>query len=215
MKKILFSVLMSSLLLGSTSVYAEATTADTSVVGGTLSVIPQDVRFKTFTINKGQQQLNDSQLTVTKVDDATGSGAGWSLSVSVSQFESGYIEDKTNSVAGSKMKVKLPPNIVKLGIWGLTQEPGVSQLVDSIHGPLEMTNEVTLSASPTRIAHADPGFGMGLYNINTNFSLQAPNYTYVSELSNAGTSSYSNSQELGLIATTYTAQFVYTLTSGI
>lgn len=219
MKKILLSLTSAFLLLGASSAYAESSEtgdAETAIIGGTLTIVPSNVKFSSFNIDPEGNRAEDNKLVETKVIDKTGRAEGWRASLSISNFTSEVVPDNSNSSSGSTMTVSLPGDSVKLAMWGITQDPMTSQAVHETYGPRSLiSSPVTVGESPVQIASADPGYGMGAYKLHTNFSMVQPKYCYVQSLSNPETSKYKLGQELGVIASEYKAVFTYTVEDGI
>jgi hypothetical protein len=81
---------------------AVAVTATANVLAGTLSLTSAAAPSVSVTLN-GSDQNADYSLPLSVID-ATGSGAGWNLTVTSTQFSTGGASPKTLPTAASKMR---------------------------------------------------------------------------------------------------------------
>ncbi|MFD0588488.1 WxL domain-containing protein [Paenibacillus sp. GCM10027627] len=216
MKKFLLATFIVLLALGNVNT-ASAQSVDTNVgvVGGTLSFVPEPFDFSNATINSESVTVLEKSIN-NRIVDSRGSGGGWSVSLSASNFISDAVPDNSNSRAGSTMTIRFPENSLKVGNWSIYRNNDYGQEIDPVNGPLKLTAPlVTLNSTPIQLIEAKKGFGMGSYINNLNFVLTVPYKGYVQSLSEAATSGYTLDQEVGIRATNYKATFTYTLTSGI
>jgi len=109
------------------------------------------------TLNGENQTLTTapgaSTITIT---DATGSGAGWSLSASATQFST---EDGNHQLPADALTINESP------VAGVTGEE--SELPAT-------TTQATLTSTPAVILSAAEGTGMGKFEVNPTFSLDIP-----------------------------------------
>lgn len=161
-KKLLGIVLALSLLaLSAFSVAADSGTVD--LIGGTLSVATTDVFLGSVTLDgTNQLAISDASANNWTATDARGSGAGWNLTISATNF---------TDATGQEIDISQPDTEFKV------------QLLDSnvtvIHGNTKPVSLVpTLSPIPNdgslKFLSADVGTGMGSYAIHPNFALEIP-----------------------------------------
>ena len=162
MKKFLtISLTMVMLAMSVFIVAAESGTVD--LIGGTLSVATDQIALTSVTLDgTNQTALSaavDNNWTAT---DARGSGAGWNISISATNFSDG---------AGQEIDISDPDSEFKI------------QLLDAnvtvINGNAKPVSQVTaLTPIPNvgslKFLSAVAGTGMGSYAIHPNFELEIP-----------------------------------------
>ncbi|RLD05836.1 MAG: hypothetical protein DRI32_03635 [Chloroflexi bacterium] len=161
-KKVLGVLLALSLLAVSAfSVAADSGTID--LIGGTLSVTTADVVMSSVTLD-GTNQVSISPASSNNwtATDARGSGAGWNLAISATNFSDG---------AGQEIDISQPDTEFKI------------QLLDAdvtvINGNAKPTSLVTTltpipNAGTLKFLSAATGEGMGSYAIHPSFALEIP-----------------------------------------
>jgi hypothetical protein len=138
---------------------AGAVQATVSVLAGNLTNTAQNVSFPAVTLD-GTDQVKDGTTTPAWVaKDARGSGAGWNVTISSSNFSG-----SGGSIPVANFKVRLlQTNIVTVS--------GNTAPTTSI-GTL-----APLSGTPTRLLSAALNAGMGQYNYTPDFQLTVPGST--------------------------------------
>ncbi|THF74392.1 WxL domain-containing protein [Cohnella fermenti] len=178
-----------------------------SIVAGANTSAQTAISFSPVTFDLHADQLSTASNGIT-VEDSRGSGAGWSVSVSATDFVSDPLQDPT---ASGTYTVKIPASAVSV----IVATPIVAlsgQAVDPTYGPLASNG--TLSAAPLKLMYAAPGYGMGVYTTGVSYSLAVPKTVTVASVSN-GASKYKENDMIGTVATTYTATLTFTLGSGV
>ncbi|MBU5672175.1 WxL domain-containing protein [Paenibacillus brevis] len=201
-RKLLPLALATALLLPA-AVHAETV----SIIAGTNQSSQTTISFSAVTLDITANQISTASNGIT-VRDSRGSGAGWSVSVSSTDFVSGSLPDPTTS---GTYTVKIPASAVSV-IVGTPVISLSGQSVDPTHGPLAYNG--TLSATPLKLIQAAPGYGMGEYTAGVSYSLAVPKTVTVASVS-SGSSKYEVNDVVGTVATTYTATLTFTLGSGV
>ena len=196
-------------------VHAEEAQSEASLTPGSLSATLNQINFNSSIINLNKE-VELTAAVENFFTDGRGKGDGWSASLSVTNFTSTAVQDRTNSEAGATFHVEFPGSSVKLDNWYVSRAADVGQKEDSVYGPKSASDStIPLGFSPTRIITAAPGFGMGRYVQGANFTLSIPTVGVISNVSNPTTSKYKVGQNIGLPMGTYTSTFTYTISSGI
>lgn len=143
---------------------AATTSSTTNITGGTLSVTGPTLAtvFPTATLNGTVQTLN-ATLSNWSVDDATGTGNGWNVTLQGSQLTE---VAPTGGFATGSSALTLPLGSLALsGTRTITAGSG-STAVDSTGGPLLKNQTSAIDASsPVQIIDTQAGYGMGTYTI--------------------------------------------------
>ncbi|MEK5057089.1 hypothetical protein ACFSVM_11040 [Paenibacillus shunpengii] len=179
-----------------------------SLIGGQLTFSADPIIFAAKEINnkdwKGATVTSNILLT-----DNTGRGDGWTITLAASDFVSQPLTDPTSGGNGT-YTLSYPASNVEVRSGQIYVNTG--QQVDTTYGPL--SKSFYLSSTPQTIFSADPGYGMGDYQVSPTFWINTPKTVNVSELHGTG-SSYAIGDTVGAVATTYTSVLTYTLASGI
>lgn len=184
-----------------TSVQAE----EVSIVGGSLNVTPAPITFNSVTLDLSANQTSVA-TSVLNVSDDRGSGAGWSVSLAITDFQSNAIANPSN--VSETISVAIPKEQVDVTVNNIVTVAG--QQANGTDGPVGDTK--TLSGSPQSIINSSPGFGMGSYTADMNFTINIPKTVKV-VTDSAGT--YGVGADIGTMATTYTSTFTFTNTAGL
>jgi hypothetical protein len=152
---------------------------------------------------------NTTGSTSWSIVDSRGSGAGWSVTLSVTDLVSGSIIDPSSLGSGT-MTVKIPASAVAITSTVVSVISG--QPFNPTYGPSGYN--INLSISPQRVLNASPGYGMGNYKATINFRVVVPTTVIVNSLSGTG-SKYLVGSIVGTRAATYSSSFVYTTSVGI
>ena len=144
------------------AVYAMGTAvaAKVSVVvtGGSLTLTPSADSTLTAVVLDGTDQATTGSLAQLTVTDARGTGVGWNLTTSATNFEE--INDAAKTIANTGFEVTAVNLVTVSGNGGVNGSTGF------IDTPLTLLD----SSSPN---------GMGTYNSTPDLSLQVPAETYV------------------------------------
>lgn len=141
-------------LLALTFVAVPAFAADTVVQalnGGTRTASVADMNFAAVNYSHAQQN-NTGSMTLT-VDDATGSGAGWNVTIQSSNFVYSGANNGTDIPAANFSVTTANAPAMTAG-----------QAVDNTNGPKVPDTGATGSLdSAKKVIHANAGFGSGTY----------------------------------------------------
>lgn len=143
-----------------------------------------------------------------KISDYRGTSAGWSVSLSSTDFMATVL-DKTT--AGQAMVIALPSSSFSFSFDRYTLNNGYPLTVGA--DLITPSTPVTLSTTPTVIASARTGSGTGDYDLYFNTSAVIPTMSEV--LSVTPTSKYSVGDKVGIFATTYSNTISITIASGL
>jgi len=204
--KVLKSVCALSLLAIFPVALASAETV--SVAGGSLTITNTPLTFQSITLNLSASQTSTASTTLSAQDDR-GTGAGWSITLSATDFVSDSIADPSGG--SGNVTVKIPITAVSFTVGSVSSSMG--QAIDPTYGP-KATTSGTLSTSAQRLLNASPGYGMGAYTATADFMLTLPKTTTVNTVSGTG-SKYTVGTTVGVIASTYTSTFTFTSAAGI
>jgi hypothetical protein len=180
-----------------------------SITAGSLAYTPSTVTFSGTALDNATTQTATGSSTI-NVTDNRGSGAGWSVTLAVTDLTSTAITDITSSGGTGTYTVKIPASAVSVAGGAFATTAG--QTVDPTYGPL--TYSKVLSTSAQSVANATPGFGAGVYNSTLNFTLTFPHTVTV--VSQTGTGSkFIVGSTVGLPASIFTSTFTYTSSAGV
>ena len=166
MKKMTASLVVVAILVLAAVIPALAD-ATITITGQSLVVVPQGVSFAGITLdgtNKPNQAGSTTQWTA---KDPTGTGAGWHVTVSATNFANAG--GKTIAVEGFDMKM----NAVSKLDESSNALPSVAPTFDGVFAPL--------SAAPQQILSAALDEGMGYYGFTPDFQLDVPASTYAGD----------------------------------
>jgi hypothetical protein len=143
-------------------------TANASIVAGTLSFVsaPGDITFPTLVLT-GTNQTTTATLPI-DVGDNTGSGAGWNVTATSTQFTNG-----TNTLPDGSVTVNSAPSAVCDTGSGCT--PAVES--SAITYPYTLPEGAT-APTATKIFDAKAGTGMGDQTFTPTFTLAVPAGSY-------------------------------------
>jgi hypothetical protein len=176
-KQILAAVLSAMLLLG--SVVPAFAQGEVTVTGGTLSVTPAAITFNGVTLNGQTQNDVAGATTAWTATDPTGTGIGWSVTISATDFLKTGDATKTIPVSGFEMT---------LLDTAITTVAGNAQPVSSFG------TAKALGATQTLVTAA-AGTGMGTYGLLPTFTLDVPADTYAGDYVSTVTVSISSAPE--------------------
>jgi hypothetical protein len=206
MKKLLPSlVLLIAVMCAPMAAMAETV----SVTAGSLGYTPSTVSFSGIAINNAVVQTSTGSSTL-NVTDNRGSGAGWSVTLAITDLTSGAVTDVTSSGGTGTYVVKIPASAVSIVTGAFSVSAG--QAIDATYGPVGYSK--TLSTTAQSIANASPGFGAGIYSSTLNYTLTFPKTVSIVSMTGTG-SKYIVGSTVGLPASTYSSTFTYTSAAGI
>lgn len=198
----LASTIMASVIGGGV---ANAETAN--ILGGALTATNTPIAFSDVTLDLTQAQSSTATSSAL-IDDARGSGAGWSYNLAITNFTAS-VEDPT--IAGGTLSVDIPASAVNFSVIPPTLLAG--QAIDPTYGPAAGTGG-TLSSTAQPILNASPGFGMGQYSADLNFSIDIPKTIEISNVSDLA-SKFQAGDTAGIFAGQYTSTFTFTTGAGL
>ncbi|MGN7457474.1 hypothetical protein ACTHPH_21905 [Paenibacillus pasadenensis] len=206
-KKILM-VLASSLMLTPVA-NAQDVNSSVAISSGNLEISFVAPTFSPITISDTSPMIATALNQNVSITDYTGSGDGWSATVSADNFTLG-LTDPTYS--NGSITVSFPASSLKLS--GMTASPSSdSPPVHPTYGPAS-PSEVVLSTSPQLLSSSQPGFGMGKYALNVTYSLNVPNEATIVGMDSSG-SLYELFDKTGLFAGTYRSTVTMNLMAGV
>jgi hypothetical protein len=178
-----------------------------SVTPGTLTNSQTAIAFSAVQLDLSQTQKSNADTTIS-VNDARGSGAGWSISIAATDFVSADIQDPSTADAASKIQATFPVSSVIATVGAPAFVAG--QPIDAVSGPI--ASNKTLSNSAQTLVGAKSGYGMGNYTAPVAFELTLPK---VIKVSKEGTGTLKTGADVGLMAATYTSTFTFSQTAGL
>lgn len=137
--------------------YADATV---TISGGTLSVTGQSISF-TASLTGADQTVYDNDATNWSAVDPTGTGAGWHVNISATDFSDGG----TKTIAVSNFKVKLDAG-------------NITTVAGNTAPTSQITSYTALSGTAQSLLSAAVDAGMGSYTFVPDFSLDLAAETY-------------------------------------
>lgn len=208
MKKMIVSMVMLATIALAPAV-SNAETA--SITSGVMNMSYTPITFAPVQLNSTVNQTINGTSNISVTDDR-GTGGGWAIKLSVTEFISDSIADLSSGGTG-QMVVKLPANSLIVTLSNKTLVSG--QGIDAINGPLipSLPLTMTTGSNPMLMA-ASPGFGMGSYKADAVFSVTVPKTVEVVSFTGSG-SKYTVGAAIGTIATTYRSTFTFSTVVGI
>ncbi|GAA0854494.1 WxL domain-containing protein [Paenibacillus glucanolyticus] len=196
-KKQLLGIIGLSVLLLSlgTSAYADVTEQKVEVVGSGLRVFQTALKFDDIRLDVKKSQASKAETTMTVID-GRGSDAGWTVSMSSTDFE---IE---KSVNGTLEKFYIPASAVE--ITTDYKGPVTGATINFGSGQGTLSSKLIVSNAPQSIIQAKPSFGGGTHQFNVRYDLKLPQ-----------TISKQDGTKIGVLQGSYKALFKYQATSGI
>jgi hypothetical protein len=157
--KLFTLMLVLAMAFGATG-YALAATSDTgdataTISAGSLSVTTTDTIDLSVTLDGTDQTALDEGVLDYVAEDATGSGAGWHINISATDFDAG---GPGPYIGVANFKVKQPDA-------DITVVAGNTKPTSSI------TSYTALSTTPAKLMSAAVSEGMGEYQFDPDFSL--------------------------------------------
>lgn len=172
---LIFAIVAGLFLYGSIMAFADSGTGTASVTGGTLSeAISASPTTTSITLNGTNQTLTNT--LVLTVADSTGTGNGWNLTLSATNFTgSGNFNGSTTPTSQSLATSGT------LSITGVTAAcaPGstCTNPTNSITYPAAVTTAAT-SPTPIKFYNAGTSTGMGKFTIDPTLTVSIPANAY-------------------------------------
>jgi plastocyanin len=141
--------------LTKTNTPAGAVVASVTVLAGALTNTAQNVAFGNVTLG-GADQTIPATAAVWQAKDARGTGAGWNVTLSSTNFTG------AGTIAVSNFKVRQPQAQVVAGAGSSTAPSS------------QVLSFQSLSATPLKLLSATGGAGMGTYDYTPDFQLTVP-----------------------------------------
>ena len=136
--------------------YADATV---TISGGTLSVTGQSISF-TASLTGADQTVYDNDAANWSAVDPTGTGAGWHINISATDFSDG-----SHTITVGNFKVKLDAG-------------NIATVAGNTAPTSQITSYTALSGTAQSLLSAALGAGMGTYTFVPDFSLDLAAETY-------------------------------------
>lgn len=179
-----------------------------TIIGGDLLIDTSDVLFGNVDIDYSKVQTVTGVSTLT-VEDNRGTAEGWSISVSGTPLVSTTFVDPTSDGSGS-FRVAIPVNAIQLGLSNLQSVTG--QAVDPVKGPVATSSLVFSEVNQTLI-QTNPGWGMGSYTSDLEYTVTVP--PTVTVISKSGDGDINVGDVVGTLAGSYSGTITFTKASGI
>ncbi|PAD73081.1 WxL domain-containing protein [Paenibacillus campinasensis] len=196
-KKLLTGTVGLSVLLFSlgASAFADVSEQRVQVVGSGLRAFQTPLQFNDIRLDVKQDQSSNADTTITVVD-ARGTDAGWTVSMSSTDFT---IEKDIN---GTVERFYIPASAVEV-----TTEysgPVTGAPINFNGGQGRLSNRLVLSNASQALIQANPSFGGGTHQFNVKYNFRLPQ-----------TINKQDGTKIGVLAGTYRAEFTYKTVSGI
>ena len=163
MNKKVFGILLVLSLLALSTFSVVAGTGSVDLIGGSLSVTTYDVVMGSVTLDgTNQVAVSDAVSNNWIATDATGSGNGWNLTITATNFSDGGGQEIDISKPNTEFKMQLTD--ANVGVISGNTKP-----VTQVAALTPISN-----ATPLKFLVASPGTGMGSYAIHPNFALEIP-----------------------------------------
>lgn len=165
---IIAAILIAVILAGTASAGTVVVTA--VVTGGNLTMtMPPDFTLTGLELGASAEKYSDVAEQSFIVEDARGTGSGWNLVFSISQFQTSGSGSKTISQGNYEIKL-LSSKITKT--WG--------QDIDESKGPVSLLSEYAgIGDTGTKAVTTESDYGMGKYDIKVSCRLKIPASAYV------------------------------------
>ena len=165
---VIAAILIAAILAGTASAGTVVVTA--IVAGGNLSVtMPAEFTITGLELGGGAEKYSDVAEQSYIVEDARGTGSGWNLVFSISQFKTSGSGSRTIPQGNYEIKL-LSSKITKT--WG--------QDIDEAKGPISLLYDYTgINDNETKTVTSESDYGMGKYDIKVSYRLKIPATTYV------------------------------------
>ncbi|GKU77612.1 WxL domain-containing protein [Paenibacillus sp. L3-i20] len=153
--------------------------------------------------------MRTNTTSTVRISDNRGTGAGWAVKISATDFLSASLPDPS-SAGNASFVLKIPISSLSLESSNIDYVSG--QPIDPVNGPLAAS--FTVSNASQTVVRAQPGFGMGAYNVPIHYTLVLPKALEIASQSGTG-SKFSTGQLVGTRAGFYTATLNFTIGEGL
>lgn len=167
MKKRFSAILLILVLLLGVTLTAYAETGSVAILAGTLSETIANVTLSSVTLDGTDQTATSASGSNSwAAEDATGTGAGWNLTIEAVDFVDGT---KTIDIDAADQAFQIQLLDTNIGVVAGNTKP-----VSSVTSLTSI-----LTGTPLKFVSAATDTGMGSYTLAPNFSLLIPAETYV------------------------------------
>jgi hypothetical protein len=196
---VLFSTIS---LVGNTTYANSSQTTEVTITGGLLEVqsSPLTLNSVEFDSDSVQSTTGSSLLTIS---DNRASGAGWDVKLSATDFSTTLVDPSGGS---GNVTVSLPAS-------SLVITPDILSLSGNTDYVFTIVS-LPLSNSGIGIIAAEPGYGMGDYSLDLDFTLSIPKTVKVTDVTGTG-SKYIVGDFIGIHKGTYSSTLTYTIGTGL
>lgn len=197
-RKVLLGTMgLSALLfsLGASTYAADVSEQKVEIVGSGLRAFQTPIKFQDIQLDVKKSQRSKAETTVTLVD-ARGSDAGYTLSMSSTDF---VIEKEINGVTES---FYIPASAIE--VTAQYKGPITGAPIDFGRGQGMLSSQLVLSNASQAIIQAKPSFGGGTHQFQMQYDLKLPQ-----------TINKQDGTKIGVLQGSYKALFTYKATSGI
>lgn len=165
---IIAAILIFAILAG--SAFAGTVVVTAIITPGNLSVtMPAEFTLTGLELGAGAEKYSDTSEQSYIVEDARGTGSGWNLVFSISQFKTSGSGSRAIPHGNYEIKL-LNSKITKT--WG--------QDIDEAKGPVSLLYDYTgINDNETKAVTVESDYGMGKYDIKVSCRLKIPATTYV------------------------------------
>jgi hypothetical protein len=151
--------LATAVAVGASPVFADPLTATATITGGSLSMVATDP--PSFTVSLGSVTTPATDTIAIDVKDLRGSGAGWNLQITSTQFSAG---------SGNV----LPTNATSITLVTAACDAGVcTPAVNTVVTPVTVPADTT-APDPVKFFSTQALTGMGDFTVTPTFSLSVP-----------------------------------------
>lgn len=186
----------------------EVTAADQeailNVIGGGLSSKFNGLLLDNIEIQTVNQYQTINSVTNTLIEDSSGSGDGWTYSLSVTDFVSDPVLD--TGLGTQDLVVKIPASAMNVDV------KSAKVLAGSPDQTAKVGNYV-LGSQKQALAQANPFEGMGYYDIPMDFMFRVPSTVEVVSMGSG--SAHQVGDKVGLRVGVYRSLFTFSLAKGI
>ncbi|PAD73080.1 hypothetical protein [Paenibacillus campinasensis] len=175
-----------------------------NVIGGGLSSKFNGLMLDNIEIQTTNQYQTINSVTNTLIEDSTGSGGGWSYSLSVTDFVSDPVLD--TGLGTQDLVVKIPASSLSVNV-----QP--SKVLAGSPDSVAKVGSYVLSEQKQTLAEAEAFKGMGYYDIPMDYMFRVPSTVEVVSAGNG--SAHQVGDKVGLRVGVYRSLFTFTLSKGI
>ncbi|RJX39108.1 hypothetical protein D3P09_16575 [Paenibacillus pinisoli] len=183
-------------------------TTQVGIIGGDLKLNTVSGSFMDVQLNH-QTTMTTTMTTTANITDNRGNGEGWAVKISATDFFSQDLADPS-SAGKASLVLKLPVSNLQLETSSVNLVSG--QPVDATYGPA--ASSFTASNFSQTVVRAQPGFGMGSYNVPIRYTLLVPKTLEIISLTGTD-SKFKVGDYVGTREGYYTATLNFTIGTGL